>query len=854
MKRTVTLPVMRVMAALMLLVLGLLKAQAQTEGYYFMNVYQKDGSKVRYVVRDIESVNFTFEESLLEGLEYVDLGLSVNWATFNVGATSPEETGDYYQWGAIDTSSQYILEDYRFYVPEVPASTGDDAGGMDWYYSKYVTSRQYGTVDNKYILEPEDDVASVKWGFKWRIPTITEFEELRYMCTWEWTEQNGVEGYLITSDVKGYEDRSIFLPATGYMYSGKLINTGYGTYWSSSLYNSSYAYYLNFNYSSYENNNRNRCYGMPVRPVVTSDSWRGITSIALRQDTLRMLSDSKSYLDLLMLSGDMDYTFKYYKEAVWSSDNPDIVSVDDYGNLATFRNPGKAIITVRYKSYVAKCVVVVDEKPLDIRFGQAFEYMKALMPVTGDGAQRHNDFGYASVMMFTDANGFDVVSEDNGYNWTGNELDYSDRNANSYDARIIWEYLYKQIFKCNDVISHIDLRSQKPEDMFMLGQMCALRAFCYWNLAQLYQFNYTGNQNMPCVPIITERNQESALENGCARATVAQVYTQIMNDMNSAVNLLQQAQDAGAERADKRYIDLSVAYGLRSRVNLTMGNWADAASDAQAAINASAARPSSIQEASRPAFWTADEPDWMWGIIVDETDAIVESGIVNYPSHMGSFNWGYSWYSGGRQINRSLFNSISATDVRKGWWIDDDGYSPNLTSEQIALIADYFGEELIQVKFAPYKNKLETDINANDIPLMRIEEMYLIIAECKARMGQADAVQVLENFVTTYRDPQYSFATPAADAQSLVDEIWRQRRIEFWGEGLSWFDIMRLGKGVDRRGAGYPDDYVIFNIAADDPILLWRIPDKEIESNPLISEDDNNPACELPQPVDDYEY
>ena len=161
---------------------------------------------------------------------------------------------------------------------------------------------------------------------------------------------------------------------------------------------------------------------------------------------------------------------------------------------------------------------------------------------------------------------------------------------------------------------------------------------------------------------------------------------------------------------------------------------------------------------------------------------------------------------------------------------------------------------MIQVKFAPYKNKLETDINANDIPLMRIEEMYLIIAECKARMGQADAVQVLENFVTTYRDPQYSFATPAADAQSLVDEIWRQRRIEFWGEGLSWFDIMRLGKGVDRRGAGYPNDYVIFNIAADDPILLWRIPDKEIESNPLISEDDNNPACELPQPVDDYEY
>jgi hypothetical protein len=238
----------------------------------------------------------------------------------------------------------------------------------------------------------------------------------------------------------------------------------------------------------------------------------------------------------------------------------------------------------------------------------------------------------------------------------------------------------------------------------------------------------------------------------------------------------------------------------------------------------------------------------MWGIIVNEDDPIVESGIVNFPSMMGSFNYGYSWYNGGNKINRSLFNSISSTDVRKGWWIDDAGYSANLTNEQRVLIADHFGEGMIQVKFAPYKNELETDINANDIPLMRIEEMYLIIAECKARMGQADAVQVLENFVTTYRDPQYSFATPAADAQSLVDEIWRQRRIEFWGEGLSWFDIMRLGKGVDRRDGGF-EEHVIYNVAPGDAVLLWQIPEREIDTNPLISAEDNNPYFGVPEPV-----
>ena len=181
---------------------------------------------------------------------------------------------------------------------------------------------------------------------------------------------------------------------------------------------------------------------------------------------------------------------------------------------------------------------------------------------------------------------------------------------------------------------------------------------------------------------LTDENAVEAATEGCPRATVEQIYTQILKDIDAAIECLTFAQENGVYRDDKRYIDLAVAYGIRARVNLTMGKWAEAASDAQAAIDNSDAVPSSLEVASRPAFWTVDEPNWMWGIIIDETDDVVLSGIVNYPSHMGCLNWGYCQYSGGRQINKALFNTISATDVRRGWFLDEDGHSDNLTDEE----------------------------------------------------------------------------------------------------------------------------------------------------------------------------
>ena len=132
--------------------------------------------------------------------------------------------------------------------------------------TKYCTDSSYGTVDNKTVLDLEDDVAHVKWGGSWRMPTKAEQDELRKNCIWSWTTQNGVKGYKVTSKTNG---NSIFLPAAGTREGVELYDSGSdGYYWSSSLDEGDCdgAYSLYF-YSGYDWRNFYRYYGFSVRPV-----------------------------------------------------------------------------------------------------------------------------------------------------------------------------------------------------------------------------------------------------------------------------------------------------------------------------------------------------------------------------------------------------------------------------------------------------------------------------------------------------------------------------------------------------------------------------------------------------------
>ena len=154
------------------------------------------------------------------GHEYVDLGLSVKWATCNVGASKPVEYGDYFAWGETQPKDYYGLSTYKW------------CNGSYDTLTKYCTDRSYGTIDNKTVLEASDDAATANWGGSWRMPTKAEQDELREQCTWTWTNQNGVNGYKVT----GSNGNSIFLPVAGYRYYSSRYNGGnFGHYWSSSL-------------------------------------------------------------------------------------------------------------------------------------------------------------------------------------------------------------------------------------------------------------------------------------------------------------------------------------------------------------------------------------------------------------------------------------------------------------------------------------------------------------------------------------------------------------------------------------------------------------------------------------------
>ncbi len=178
---------------------------------------------------------------------YVDLGLpsGTKWATYNIGATKPTEYGDYFAWGETKPKEDYSWSTYKW----CENKKVDEEWGFPNDFTKYCTSSKYGTVDNKTVLDAEDDAATANWGSAWRMPTTEEQRELIEGCDWEWVEDfngNGVNGRLGTSKKNG---STIFLPAAGYRSDADLGSVGnFGNFWSSSLNesDSDYARFLYF--------------------------------------------------------------------------------------------------------------------------------------------------------------------------------------------------------------------------------------------------------------------------------------------------------------------------------------------------------------------------------------------------------------------------------------------------------------------------------------------------------------------------------------------------------------------------------------------------------------------------------
>ena len=457
------------------------------------------------------------------------------------------------------------------------------------------------------------------------------------------------------------------------------------------------------------------------------------------------------------------------------------------------------------------------------------------------GMGRHTDYGFPSFMLSMDSRGIDMICGASGYNWYSGNEGFSDLGSNLVYTAQFWNTMYNHIGMANGVIRAYANRTGESLFQFYLGQAYAFRAFNYFYLAQTYQQTYVGHEEAPCVPIITDANMDLVNAEGCPRATVREVYDFILSDLDKALQLLQQS---GVARQSKNLVSPEVVYGLRARINMVRGEWAAAAQDAQRVIEAGVAAPYTMDELRAPSLHDINHAAWLWGIDAEETDGPVQTGICNWPSHMGSFSTGYAQVGAWRRVSPALYQAIPDTDVRQGWFLNGQCRSANLSEEQRAYVIDYGMPAYTQVKFAPYNNELGTSYPASDIPLMRVEEMHLILAEAQAMMGDVDAgAKTLINFVSSYRD--YAYDCDVRSAEELQEEIWMQRRIEFWGEGHAYFDLMRLGKGVNRRGAGFSEEFT-FDIPAGDAALIFPIPDREMNRNPQLEQ---NPVAEQPKPI-----
>lgn len=440
----------------------------------------------------------------------------------------------------------------------------------------------------------------------------------------------------------------------------------------------------------------------------------------------------------------------------------------------------------------------------------------------GDDAQ-HYDYGFHHIVLCSDLWGQDMVQYSSKYNWYyyDYKFDQTSRAYQYVSVYYFWNYLYKLIKSANDVLKTTVDDSKKEER----GQALGMRAFAYLTLVQMYQHTYSGHENDPAVPIVLETTEPDVLSNN-PRASVQAVYDQIEKDLLQAHGDL-----AEFQRLNITYINQSVISGLLARTYLLKEDWSNAAKYAREA-RASYGSPADKAELIDEGYIDMNKHHtWMFASHLTTDAEVVQTGIINFISHISSTAYGYSTAGGMyKNISSGLYELIPDNDIRKGWFADKEFIYEGGPMEVLRL------PKYANLKYMWYD--LEGN-NCNDLCYMRSEEMWLIEAEALAMGGDVAAGKsLLEDFVKT-RQPDY--VCNASDGKGVQDACWLQRRIEFWGEGVAWFDLKRLKKPIVRKydNTNHNSD-AQYDFPAEDDIFRIMIPRKEIQDNNGIGETDNN--------------
>ncbi len=491
---------------------------------------------------------------------------------------------------------------------------------------------------------------------------------------------------------------------------------------------------------------------------------------------------------------------------------------------------------------------LLETEPTDAMSGSTFmgDATKALIPLNGiyrsmytagwsTSGNTHQCFGISAYNLMAEVMGDDFIMGAQGSGWFWFDAAYNVKTrytSSSWRSYDLWFAYYTWIANANYIIAAEETMEGSSEDVaYVIGQAYAIRAYSYFMLAQSFARNYTY-PNDPCVPIYNEPTMTTTT--GQPRSTVAQVYAQIDNDINKAVELLAKCP---AQRHPS-HMSYAVALGLKSRIALVEEKWSEALDAAQKAIDASGKRIIPVN--TFMGNNSVDAGNVMWGAQIVSDQAGMYASLYAHMSVDVSYG-----QRAPKQISSWLYNKMSPTDTRRAWW---DPTDPAYSS----------ANGYIQKKF-DFSNLQTWE---GDYIWMRVEEMYLNAAEAACHANNDALAKEYLMALMSVRDPNYStnktgnaLATITTESTgSLLDEILIQRRLELWGEDGRIYTIRRLHQGFERTEAnGWPSGLLIptHAAAAKDPAsYLWvlTIPQAEFDGN--INMDlakDQNPTGDYPE-------
>ncbi len=478
-------------------------------------------------------------------------------------------------------------------------------------------------------------------------------------------------------------------------------------------------------------------------------------------------------------------------------------------------------------------------------------------------ANAHQCFGNMAVTLAAELMGEDMVEEAQGPGWFWRDYTYEMRQR--YTSKIwrsyfTWTYFYELISNANYIIAAAPAaEGSKSAIDNVAAQAYAVRAFSYFMLIQSFQQTYVGHETLPGVPVYTEPTGSES--KGKGRGTVEEVYAQINEDLDTALALFR---ESGVSQQDITNLDLYSTAMIKARVALVRNDWQTAGEYAELAMSKPGCTLLSREDATvvKGTFNNADKT-WktgstpfnsvssssvMWGASVQTDQSTV---YASFFSMMDACTDVYYAAESPKCISNWLYNQIPDTDIRQTWFNGNIGV-PRSEWNYGANI-DY-----CQHKFQWADQKA----NLGDYIFMRLEEAYLIAAEAYCRQGQYDKAKEYLMAVGSRRDTRYrariasltgseqTFASTGT-VQTLLDEILLQRRIELWGEAGRIYDILRLAKGWTRYWVvnGEETNHVNIlskypeyrNFPADFIECIMMIPQAEIDNNPAIGPEDQNP-------------